>query len=194
MIFRQDIKKIYVRAIFLFGTFITMIVYGVSFNEIIFGSQDIIFLIILLSLLIVWFLSYYWYYFEVTQEVLIRKTFGMVKSIPISSITELSYEDNPARPIVYVVFKKRDESKSYIEFTTGLWSPFTLHSLNEILTKENPNIIVKFDEKTQKNFEKDRAYHLGYPKNIFSWILLGSKQLSLGVLMGIILILVLKYL
>lgn len=159
-----------------------------------FELQDVIFLTILFFLPTIWCLSYSWYYFEVTNNELIKKIFGKVKSIPIRDIRELSYESNPARPLVYVIFNKPNGGEDYIEFTTGVWSPHTLYSLNEALQSKNSNINVKFDEKTKKNFEEDRNYHLGHPKSMFGWIILGLKQLLWGVALGVLLILILKYL
>jgi hypothetical protein len=194
MVFRQDFKKIYVRALFLFGTFGTFIVYGIWFNTITFGFQDLLFLIFIVLFPTLWCLSYYWYYLKTTDTELIKVIFGKVKSIPIEDITELSYENNPARPLVYITFNTPTGREDYIEFTTGVWSPHTLHTLNAELQRRNLNIEVKFDEKTKKHFEKDKDYHLHHPTGVFGWVLLGIRQISVGVVTSIILIAILKYL
>lgn len=193
MIFRQDIKKLYVRAVFLFGSFVTLLVYGL-FKNVEFGLEDIVFIAGMILFPVFWCLSYYWYFFELTDTNLVKRIFGKVKSIPIKDITELSYVDNPARPLVYINFTTSSGREDYIEFTTGVWSPHTLYSLNDALQSKNPNIQIKFDEKTRKSFEQDKDYHSNHPQTAILWIGLGLKQLAWGVSLSILLIALYKYL
>lgn len=190
MIYRQDFKKLFVRAGFIFGSFATFLVYGLTFNVIEFELQDSLFLAFAVLFPTLWCLSYLWYFFRTTDNELIKQIFGKVKSIQIQDITELSYEDNPARPLVYITFKKPGGGEDYIEFTTGVWSPHTLLTLNQELQQKNPNIKIKFDEKTKKDFEKDKDYHLNHPKNLFGWIVLGIKQMLWGILLAGVLVLI----
>ena len=145
----------------------------------------------LLFPLIIYF-SYYWYYFEINDGYLNKFIFNKTKSIKIEDITELSYEDNPARPLVYITFNKPNGGEDYFEFTTGVWSPNTLHELNDELQRKNPNIVIKIDEKTKKQFEKEKDYHLQNPKRIIGWAILGLKQISLGVGLGFVIVIILK--
>ena len=193
MVFKQDFKKVFVRDLFLFGSFATFAIYGVGFNNIDFELQDLFFIIFIILFAVLGCLSHYWYYFEVTDKELVKHIFGTVKSIPVSSIKELSYENNPARPLVYIVFNKPNGNEDYIEFTTSIWAPNTLYSLNETLHSKNLDIKIRFDDKTQKHFEKDKDYHLSHPKSIFGWIILGLKQVILGSLVSVILIAILEY-
>ncbi len=193
MIFRQDIKKIYVRDLFLFGSFAAFVIYGLGFNEVSFSLQDLLFIIFIILFGMLGLLSYYWYFFEVTDKKLVKHIFSKVKSIQIQDITELSYVDNPARPLVYITYNKANGGEDYIEFTTGVWSPHTLLTLNQELQQKNPNIKIKFDDKTKKDFEKDKDYHLNHPKNLFGWIVLGIKQMLWGVALSAILIGIKRY-
>ncbi len=194
MIFKQDFKKLYVRAAFIFGWWISTLLYIIFFLRSSFDSKEVIFVSFIVLFPLLWCLSYYWYYFKIVDDVLIKNIFGRVKSIPIKDITELSYEANPARPLVYITFNKSNGGEDYIEFTTGVWSPNTLYSLNQELQRKNPNIQVKFDEKTRKNFEKDKDYHLHHPNNIFGWVGLGLKQIIWGLLLAVILVAIQRYL
>ena len=193
MIFRQDFKKIYVRDLFLFGSFVTFVIYGVEFNNIKFSLQDLLFIIFIILFATLGCLSYYWYYFEVRDAQLIKHMFGRSKFFSIPTITELSYENNPVRPLVYITFNKPGDA-DHIEFTTAVWAPNTLYSLNRALQNVNPNINIRFDEKTRKNLEKDKDYHLNHPRNVFGWVFLGLKQIILGSFLSVVLIMVLKYL
>ena len=191
MLYRQDIKKLYSSVLFLFASLGTLFVYAYVFNGATFRLEDALVLIFAVTFFILWLLAYRWYYFETNDHELIRHLYGNIKTIPISEIVEVSYEDNPARPLANVIFNIPN-GREYLQLTTGAWNPHTLLSLNRDIQQKNPNIVIRIDNRTKKRFEKEKDYHLQHPKNIFGWIVLGLRQLLAGGLVGLILVVLLK--
>ena len=193
MIFNLDFKKVFVRALFLIGLFAFPVVWGIKFNNVVLYKTDIIPVAILFLFPLIWLLSYKWDYFLLENSNLTKYFILKQKTIPIEDITELSYKHTPATPLCYITFKT-GTSEDYVSFPFGLWTPYRLLQFNEALLKINPNISIIYDQKSQKDFEQDKDYHLTNPKNIFGWIALGFKQFFLGSIVGAILIAIRKLL